>query len=235
MQFSTHLRAVCRSAFVFGALAAVFNPVATAAMPAPEHESLNALAVPANESLSPVTVPGDEPLILIAEAELGASRSRALLTDSGLLPSEREAPASAFSNWSAVGAGTLDEMRGGFDMPLQLRLSFGIERAVYVNGALVTTTSFNLPALGGVAPDNPSALSVASGSVSLLQNGPGNTVALSPTAAPVAATIIQNTLNNQSIQGLTTINASANSLELLRSTGFQAVIRDGLSNAVVPH
>ena len=184
-------------------------------------------------------VPENEPLILVAEAQLHAGlRGRASaqpLVDANVNLADQDAPAPALAHWSAVDTSVLDEMRGGFDTPLQLKLSFGIERAVYLNGALVTTTSFNLPGLGSVTPENQAALSVASGSVSLLQNGPGNSFALSPTSTPAAATIIQNTLNNQSIQGLTTINATANSLELLRLNGFQGLIRDGLSNAIVPH
>ncbi len=204
---------------------------------------LGSLAALACSSAAATNVVSEnEPLILIAEEQLHAELNAGLhkLTSarggelSGDIVAALAIPESALAHWPAVDAETLDEMRGGFDTPLQLKLSFGIERAVYLNGALVTTTSFNLPGLGSVTPENQAALSVASGSVSMLQNGPGNQFSLSPTAVPSAATIIQNTLNNQSIQGLTTINATANSLELLRSNGFQGMIRDSLSNAVVP-
>lgn len=218
MQLTHYHSRLCRSALLLASLFGLPNTVVVAA----------------NLTLQ------NEPLILIAEAELHAelrgmvSGQKETEVDLGV-NNTLKTTASALSHWSAVDAALLDDMRGGFEMPLQLKLSFGIERAVYLNGALVTTTSFNLPGLGGGASENLAALSVASGSVSLLQNGPGNSFSLSPTAIPVTATIIQNTLNNQSIQGLTTINATVNSLELLRSNEFQSAIREGLSNAIVPH
>lgn len=212
-----HRHCLCRSALLLASFAYLVNTEVVAANVVPENESL----------------------ILIAEAELHAELNDLQSGPAPIEPNARsdtqDPPALALSHWSAVDTGMLDDMRGGFEMPLQLKLSFGIERAVYLNGALITTTSFNLPGLGSVAPESQTALSVASGSVSLVQNGPSNSFALSSTATPMAATVIQNTLNNQSIQGLTTINATANSLELLRSNAFQGVIRDSLSNAIVPH
>lgn len=183
-----------------------------------------------------INIPADDsPLILIAETVLHDTHAYDDgAPGTGVLP-HATPPDKALHAWDAVDAGTLDDMRGGFDTSLQLKLSFGIERAVYLNGALVTTTSFNLPALGGAVRDNAAPVSVSSGSLSLLQNGPGNSFALSAAVAPLAATVIQNTLNNQSIQGLTTINANVNSLELLRSTGFQTLVREGLGSAIVPH
>ena len=174
------------------------------------------------------------PLILIAETALLGVPPEDGGNEGNPAPPRQITPKKALDHWNAVDAGVLDDMRGGFDTSLQLKLSFGIERAVYLNGALVTTTTFNLPDVGSTRREDPTSLSVASGSVSLLQNGPGNSFALSPTASPLAATVIQNTLNNQSIQGVTTINASVNSLEMLRATGLQSLIRDGLSNAIVP-
>lgn len=141
----------------------------------------------------------------------------------------------ALQAWAAVPAHQLDDMRGGFDTSLNLMLSFGIERAVYLNGALVTTTSFNLPALGTLPHDDASGAAVPANSVALVQNGPGNTFVQARDTAPLAATVIQNTLNNQALQSLTTINAASNSLQILRTNGFQSILRDGLGQVTVPH
>ena len=45
--------------------------------------------------------------------------------------------------WHAVSEDKLDDMRGGFDVPALagLHISFGIDRAVYVNGDLVASAS----------------------------------------------------------------------------------------------
>lgn len=180
-----------------------------------------------------------------AQAGRAAGATRRTAVDhpevAAMMTDARTSSASRQSQWAAVDSDTLDEIRGGFELPMQLRLSFGIERAVYLNGALVTTTSFNLPSLAAITgtgagtQDATGPLSVANGSVSLLQNGTGNSFSFGLAGLPLAATVIQNSLNNQSIQSLTTINATANSLELLRSVGFQSMVRDGLTNAVVPH
>ena len=140
-------------------------------------------------------------------------------------------PASALQAWAAVPAHELDDMRGGFDTSLNLTLSFGIERAVYLNGALVTTTSFNLPALGSLSHDEATNAIVPAGSVALVQSGPGNTFVPARDATPLAATVIQNTLNNQSLQSLTTINAASNSLQILRTNTFQSMLEDKSSVA----
>ncbi len=52
--------------------------------------------------------------------------------------------------WVTVGDKALDRMRGGFDLGGGLTVSFGITRAVYINGALVTATSFNIDNLGNI-------------------------------------------------------------------------------------
>lgn len=144
-------------------------------------------------------------------------------------------PGGALQAWTAVPAHQLDDMRGGFDTSLNLTLSFGIERAVYLNGALVTTTSFNLPALGSLPPDGAAGPVLANGSVALVQNGGGNTFIQARDATPLAATIIQNTLNNQTLQNLTTINASSNSLQILRTNTFLSTLHEGIGQVIVPH
>lgn len=48
----------------------------------------------------------------------------------------------------AIDSSRLDGVRGGFIGEGGLQISFGIERAVYINGNLVTTTSLNLSDLG---------------------------------------------------------------------------------------
>lgn len=204
----------------------------------------------ARESDNVMADPGDAPLQLTAETILrspagttGASRGKNATgsQDEAALAQLSPAPGGRLIEWVAVEKHLLDDLRGGFDTSLHLTLSFGIERAVYLNGALVTTTSFNLPAMRGMGMDEAGGAAgmvtagVPSSSIALLQNGPGNSFSAGATGAPLAGTVIQNTLNNQSIQSLTTINASANSLELLRANAFQNLLHDGISHAVTPH
>lgn len=101
----------------------------------------------------------------------------------------------------------LDALRGGFqvDTPTgRLHVTIGITRTVSVNDRVVAQSSLLVPHLGGNAL--------------IVQNGPGNHAppasAFNSAALP---TIVQNTLDNQKLSTLTIINASANSLSVLKS------------------
>ncbi|WP_157268605.1 hypothetical protein [Azohydromonas aeria] len=133
----------------------------------------------------------------------------------------------------AVSDSLLDTMRGGFIGENGLQISFGIERAVYVNGNLVTTTSLNLSALGALSAGKGAALSPAElgKSIALIQNGAGSTV-LSNLGPAAIGTVIQNTLNGQKIQTLTTINATVNSLGVLRSIEAQRNLRSAITDSL---
>lgn len=129
------------------------------------------------------------------------------------------------AGWTPVSAETLDDMRGGFDMGNGLVASFGIDRAVYVNGNLVTSTSFNIPDIAHITTTQAAAMNSALNSVSLTQVGPNNTFDPSALGQTSAATVIQNTLNKQNIQSITTLNAAVNSLNVFRQANFQNALQ----------
>ncbi|QID16821.1 hypothetical protein G3580_03715 [Nitrogeniibacter mangrovi] len=277
----------------------------------------------------------------LAAAVLGAL---GLLMASGLGAAESPLAGPALS------AARLDAIRGGFELPdLKLKLSFGLERAVFVNGELVARTTLNLSQLrdtvaarvdaaipdgaalqaqvqaqvaaqlasagiatvvlpvrsaaevvtpagasavemratpgaatgaataqagtasaqtagaaagqaladtgvSAAAAGSPGTTAVAGGTtasvteaasgqratvvstvaplpVAVIQNGAGNQVGPRVAAAvdsAAIATVIQNSLDNQQIQALTVVNASANSLQVLRAMNFGAAIRQGV-------
>ncbi|HTV84123.1 MAG TPA: hypothetical protein VME63_01885 [Dyella sp.] len=119
----------------------------------------------------------------------------------------------------------LDAVRGGFDLGDGLQVSFGIERAVYINGALVTYNSINIPDVAHITTQQAMSLASALSAVNVVQNGPGNTFDPSSIGQTAAATVIQNTLNNQTIQSLTTLNVSVNTLDAFRSQGLQQALQ----------
>jgi hypothetical protein len=125
------------------------------------------------------------------------------------------------ADWSPVSQETLDETRGGFDIGNGLVASFGIDRAVYVNGNLVTSTSFNIPDIAHITPTQATAMATALNTVSVTQIGPNNAIDPSALGQMSGGTVIQNTLNNQSIQSITTLNTSVNSLNAFRQANFQ--------------
>ncbi len=236
--------------------------------------------------------------------------------DASALPSQEAMPASdgqdqnplaaargSMAGWKPVAHEKLDDMRGGFEVP-GLQVSFGIERAVYINGALVVATSINIPDVSRITADqaarlasalgptivastnaaaanalagNPvtagadgasgSATSAANGAsasstgasgassgasgaaglpvtvvntatgqvvsnglLNVIQNGPGNAAAVGSLAG-TPTTVIQNTLNNQSIRSLMTIDASVNTLQAFRSQLANTALNGALMRA----
>jgi hypothetical protein len=171
-----------------------------------------------------------------------------------------ETQQSAGSVWMAVSDEALDDMRGGFDFGAGLVLNFGIDRAVYINGALVTSTTFNFNNLTDLKPEQLALLNKYAPAANLIQNGAGNTfeqiptvpqgtpatattVAQNPPASPAAvivgsnlspaaATFIQNTLNNQHIQSVTVINATVNTLGVMRSLNSLSTLQQALASAI---
>jgi hypothetical protein len=136
------------------------------------------------------------------------------------------------SMWLAASDRTLDRLRGGFDLGSGLLVSFGISRAVYINGQLVATTSFQSGDIAKITPAQVAVLSEqAASQVQLVQNGPGNTVEPGALTVPLA-TFIQNTLNDQTLRTQTVIQASTNGLSTLRSMNLQATIREAVANAI---
>ncbi|WP_432261548.1 flagellin [Cupriavidus sp. TMH.W2] len=85
--------------------------------------------------------------------------------DASALPSQAAMPArdragsnplaaarGSMAGWKPVAQEKLDDIRGGFEMR-GLHVSFGIERAVYINGDLVVATSINIPDVSRITAD----------------------------------------------------------------------------------
>ncbi len=133
------------------------------------------------------------------------------------------------AHWpTAVSDRQLDDTRGGFDFGNGLLVSFGIDRVVYINGSLVSSTSAYVPDVGRTTPDQAGALAAATGTVSIVQNGAGNSVDPATFDRATAATVIQNSLDNQDIRSLTTINVAVNSQAAFRNLGLQEALQTGL-------
>jgi hypothetical protein len=141
----------------------------------------------------------------------------------------------------------LDSTRGGFDTNSMV-LSIGISRAVFINDKLVITTTLNIPGFNanslanshasltsqlgaGANPDGLAlgtlalpVVTINGNGMSLIQNGPNNTAVLQN--LPSAGSIIQNTLDNQAIRSLTTIDAKVLSQNIARSLNATTSMRD---------
>ncbi|MBX3329899.1 MAG: hypothetical protein KF722_05835 [Nitrospira sp.] len=141
----------------------------------------------------------------------------------------------------------LDCMRGGFQRdPDGPFMSFGIERNVFINEKLVSSTMLNIPDLKRLAdhrdfnpfPDHRDMKSFVNDSdmrssvdhsgmkpfadrpsdtLTLIQSGPGNSVPHDVSSLPPFMTLIQNSLDNRAIQSETVINATVEALTWARS------------------
>jgi len=150
----------------------------------------------------------------------------------------------------------LDSMRGGFQRdPDGPFMSFGIERNVFDNGKLVSSTVLKIPDMARFAEhrdwnpfadhSNRSSSADQSGrkpfgeqstvkpvvdrsdmrpvadhpseTFTLIQSGPGNSLPHDVSSLPPFTTIIQNSLDNRTIQSETVINATVEALTWARS------------------
>jgi hypothetical protein len=143
-------------------------------------------------------------------------------------------------DWVAVSNEKLKDLRGGFNAGQGLTVSFGFVRTVTINGELLNKSSFNIPDIAKLTPEQAKTANTAiSHAGFVVQNGPGNRIESSgnpdiqlklPTS-----TIIQNSLNNQKIQTLTLINTEVNSLSLLKAINTQTVLKDAILGALGVH
>jgi hypothetical protein len=145
--------------------------------------------------------------------------------------SVREAPlANPFGGERiAVADSSLEQVRGGF-VTESLNISFGIERAAYVNGVLVTSTSLNVSDLGRVTARGTTSLD--SGTLALVQSGAGNMVSAGSISPGSIGAVVQNTLDGQKIQNVTVINATVNSLGILRGLNLESSLRGAVLDSL---
>lgn len=159
----------------------------------------------------------------------GACQAQALPNRPPPAPS---APPEDAPVWLAASDHQLAQQRGGFSLGQGLMVSFGVSRAVYVNGQLVTATSFQVNDLTRLSPAQAALLArQIPAQAQLVQNGPGNQLAPDAALAPFT-TYIQNTLNDQTIRSQTVIQASTNGLAMIKNLNLQTTLNDALGNAI---
>lgn len=174
-----------------------------------------------------------------AHAVASGHRRRRLLASlcavffSGTCLAQHLAPSADNRPWVAVSNHTLDQLRGGFDVAPGLTVSFGISRAVTVNGQLLTSTSFQLDDMAKLTAAQASLAGKQAGlpPAQVVQNGPGNTLALGAHALPLGI-FVQNTLNQQTIHSETVIQATSSGLSMVKSLNLQATLSESINNAI---
>lgn len=140
----------------------------------------------------------------------------------------------------------LASVRGGFDLGDGLQVSFGIQRAVYVDGNLVTYINVSIPDIAHITQQQATSLAAALGTLNV-QVGQGNTFnpsssttqpgALSsvsshvvstdsPTTQANATTIVQNALSNPMVSStiIPASTAQASAATVIQNTVDNQVI-----------
>jgi len=130
-----------------------------------------------------------------------------------------------FNEDAAVPEAALDGVRGGFEIPENLRASLTLARSAYVNGELVAHDNVHVADIANMTEMEAGALAESFKTL-VIQNGPANTMSL-PDLGP-ASLVIQNTLNDQQLVALTTLSVEVNTLGAFREFNFQ----DGLTQAL---
>ena len=194
------------------------------------HESVAALdeALPSHVEIADASS-------AIAVMDNGSAAERPLARKSaGQTPEKRDV--ADLLQLAALDTASLDEVRGGFELEgSSLKFTIGIERAVYINGNLIATNVLNLKDLqssaGGTSVAG--ALPAAPSGALVVQNGPAGSNYVAPQVAQnPTATVIQNSMNDQKIQNVTTINASVNSMQTVRAMSVANAIQYGIVSSL---
>ncbi|MBU8977913.1 hypothetical protein JI752_017325 [Lysobacter sp. MMG2] len=132
--------------------------------------------------------------------------------------------------WVAIDPALLDDMRGGFMTGDGTALSFGIERAVYVNGELMATTRVQIPDVGRMTTEQAQQLERFNRGM-VVQVGGGNTF---EQAGNLNGVLIQNTLDGQDIRALTTVNVGVDTLGAFQDLNTQTALQNAMVTATAP-
>ncbi|WP_299342554.1 hypothetical protein [uncultured Pseudoxanthomonas sp.] len=131
------------------------------------------------------------------------------------------------AEWQPVDPGRLDRMRGGFQMPSGMMLSFGIERVVYLNGELTARIAVHVPDVARLTPEQAQALADFNRGL-VVQVGDGNR--FDPVGA-AGGLVIQNTLDDQDIRTITRIDVGVDTLGAYQNLNAGDALNEALIRA----
>ena len=131
------------------------------------------------------------------------------------------------TEWQPVDPARLAQMRGGFQMPSGMMLSFGIERVVFLNGELTARIAVQIPDVARITPEQAQALADFNRGM-VVQIGEGNRF---DPAQVAGGLVIQNTLDDQDIRTLTRIEVGVVTLGAYQNLNSHGALTDALIRA----
>ena len=131
------------------------------------------------------------------------------------------------TEWQPVDPARLAQMRGGFQMPSGMMLSFGIERVVFLNGELTARIAVQIPDVARITPEQAQALADFNRGM-VVQIGEGNRF---DPAQVAGGLVIQNSLDDQDIRTLTRIEVGVDTLGAYQNLNSNGALTDALIRA----
>lgn len=131
------------------------------------------------------------------------------------------------AEWRAVDPARLAQMRGGFQMPSGMMLSFGIERVVYLNGEVTARIAVQVPDVARITPEQAQALADFNRGL-VVQIGEGNRFDPAQIAGGI---VVQNTLDDQDIRTLTRVEVGTDTLGAYQNLNANGALTDALIRA----
>ena len=126
----------------------------------------------------------------------------------------------------------MSSLRGGFITSDGIEITIGYEQAAFINGILQTKLALDISQLK--RQDDVSDLAGSVAPVRVIQNGQGNAAPRFSTPLPDASylTLIQNSLDHQTLQNLTVLNVDIKNIPSLHPSSFGNLINDQILNAL---
>ena len=131
------------------------------------------------------------------------------------------------TEWQPVDPARLAQMRGGFQMPSGMMLSFGIERVVCLNGELTARIAVQIPDVARITPEQAQALADFNRGM-VVQIGEGNRF---DPAQVAGGLVIQNTLDDQDIRTLTRLEVGVDTPGAYQYLHPNGALTDALTRA----
>lgn len=131
------------------------------------------------------------------------------------------------AEWRPVDPARLAEMRGGYQLPTGMMLSFGIERVVYLNGELIARIAVHIPDARQISAEQAQALADFNRGLRV-QVGEGNRIEPAQIAGGL---VVQNTLDDQDIRTVTRIDVGVDTLGAYQGLNANEALTDALIRA----
>lgn len=143
-----------------------------------------------------------------------------------------EDAADPFTHSQAVSDPELEELRGGFLTSDGLEIRFGLEQIVLVDGTLATRSSLNLSSLSQSNSATAPQLFDQNKLVQIVQNGDHNHISadVAQNFSAGLMTVIQNSLDAQTIQNLTVLNVGVSNMSVIPQRALGNAIDLGLTS-----